>query len=60
MWLTLAQPELRAPAAGIVIAVNGHLGETPGQTPAPSSAAESHGSGGDAFIKMITFDRAIA
>lgn len=48
--LTLAQTELRAPAAGTIVAINGHVGETPGQ-------GDSSGSGGGAaFITMITLD----
>jgi hypothetical protein len=52
--LTLASTELRAPATGIVVSVNGHRGETPGQTTA--SAGANSGNGGNAFITMITFD----
>jgi multidrug resistance efflux pump len=48
--LTLAQTALRAPAAGTVVAVDGHVGEAPGQ---------AAGAGGG-FITMITFDDAPA
>jgi multidrug resistance efflux pump len=48
--LALAQTELRAPAAGTVVSVNGHVGEAPGQA-----------AGGEAaFITMITFDSSTA
>jgi multidrug resistance efflux pump len=46
--LTLSQTELRAPAAGTVVAVDGHVGESPVQ-----AGGESTG-----FITMITFDDA--
>ena len=39
--LALSQTELRAPAAGIVVAVNGHVGETPG------------GAAGAGFITLV-------
>jgi multidrug resistance efflux pump len=51
--LTLAQTYLRAPAAGIIVAVNGHVGETPGQSGGHTVSAG--GDGGDPFLTMITF-----
>jgi multidrug resistance efflux pump len=52
--LTLAQTNLRASTAGIVVTVNGHVGETPGQSDAATSSAAGNGS--SAFITMITFE----
>jgi multidrug resistance efflux pump len=47
--LTLSQTELRAPMAGTIVTVNGHVGETPGQ--------RSDGASGTAgFITMIGFE----
>lgn len=40
--LTLAQTQLRAPAAGIIVTVDGHVGEAPAQS-------------GGGFITMMTF-----
>jgi hypothetical protein len=46
-----AQTELRARAAGTIVAVAGHVGETPGAGGSSSSGASS--GGGGAFITMI-------
>jgi hypothetical protein len=41
-------------AAGVIVSVAGHVGETPGQSIQSSSAASA--GGGGTFITMITFE----